>query len=121
LPLLALSLVFAAVRSGLGLDFLGIPATALLLISGISYLMSIVLTIVYGFVSKSTQLLFPPFASLLLIALFVIFLPENVREDPWRTSDIFIFVGLVLFNIMQMLSLRRRSLVLTGRNSDRIR
>jgi hypothetical protein len=121
LPTLALSLVFAAIRSALSLDFLGILIAALLLISGISYLASLVLTIVCGFVSKSTQLLFPPFASLLLIALFVIFLPEKVREDPWRTSDIFIFVGLILFNIVQMLSLRRRSLVLIGRNPDRIR
>ena len=121
LPMLALSLVFAAIRSALGLDFLTVLTTALLLISGMSYLASLVLTIVYGFVSKSKQLLFPPFASILLIALFVIFLPENVREDPWRTSDIFIFVGLVLISIMQMLSLRRRSLVLIGRNPDRIR
>jgi hypothetical protein len=121
LPMLALSLVFAAIGSGLGLNFLSVLTTALLLISGICYLASLVLTIVCGFMLKSTRLLFPPFASLLLIALFVIFLPEKVQQDPWRTSDIFIFIGLVSFNIMQMMSLRGRSHVLKGRNSDIIR
>jgi len=121
LPALAVSLIVGAVRIGLELEFLRLLMTALLVTSASSYMASLLLTIVCGVVSKSRPLLILPATSLLLIALFVVFLPENVRENPWRVVDIFIFVGLVVLNIMQMLSLRRRSLALTGRDSFGIR
>jgi hypothetical protein len=109
LPALILSLGVSALRIGTGFDILRLLTAFLLLVCGAGYLASIVLTILCGFLSKTPKLLFPPTASLLLAALFVILLPENVREDPWRTVDVLIFIGLVIFNVAQVLSLRRLS------------
>jgi hypothetical protein len=118
LPLLILGIVFGSLANGLRLDFLGYFSAILLLASGISYLASLILTITYGFVSRRSPLLFTPTTSLLLIALFVGFLPDNVHEHPWRAIDISIFAGLTVLNIAQIFSLRRKSPATAGGNLD---
>ena len=120
LPSIALALALGSVGTSMGLVFLGHVATGLLVISGIAYLVSLILTIVYGFLSKRSRILLPPTASLLLIALFVVLLPENVHEDPWRTVDVLIFGGLAALNVMQIMVLRKRTLAMKDKNHQDI-
>jgi hypothetical protein len=116
LPALALCMVLGTLRAGLAWEFLRYPTTTLLIAAGVSYLLSLILSVVCGFLFKAASLLVPPISSLLLIALFVALLPDDVREDPWRVIDVIIFVGLIALNILQILLLRRRSLAETNRN-----
>ncbi len=118
LPLLALSIVSGSLATGLGLTYLRYFTVILLLGSGIGYVASLALTIVYGFISRRPPIMFLPAASLVLIALFVAALPEDVRAEPWRAIDIAIFTGLIVMNIAQMISLRKEPLSSAGTESD---
>lgn len=115
LPCVIVSLVLGAIRGWLDLDFLQYPINLLLICCGICYPASLVLTLLWGLTTKSAVLLFTPVSSLILITLFVLFLPDNIRENPWRAIDIFIFAGLVVLNLLQYMSLRRRTLDERGR------
>lgn len=109
LPSIALALILGSIANGSELGFPRHLATGLLVISGIAYLLSLFLTIAYGFMAKKSRILLTPTASLLLIALFVVFLPQNVRENPWRTVDVVTFAGLALLNVMQIVMLRQQT------------
>lgn len=108
LPTIALALLLGSLGAGLEIESFEHLSTGLLAISGIVYIVSLILAIVYGFISKSSRILIIPTASLLLIALFVIFLPEDVREDPWRLVDVITLGGLAALNVTQIVVLRKR-------------
>ena len=117
LPLLALATVLGSIGTGLGFGFIRYVTAILLVASGTSYLASFGLAAAYGFISRRPRLLLIPAASLFLIAIFVVALPDNVREEPWRTIDIAVFAGLIALNIAQVLLLRRKTPETAGGDS----
>lgn len=118
LPAVVLALLLGSVGAGTGIVFFRTLTAGLLVISGVVYIASLILAVAYGFISKRSRILILPTTSLLLIALFIVFLPDDVREDPWRTVDVVTFAGLAAVNVMQIVALRRGAVAITSENNN---
>ena len=109
LPLLLIAILLSVLVSSTGLAFIDRLVSLLLWITGLSYLISLILAVVCGLARRSKILLFPALLAMLDIALFVVFLPKDETAVGWRFIDYLLIGGLVVLNMVQWLVLRREA------------
>jgi len=107
LPALAIVLILMAANRALDWAFISGLILILSIVIIVTYLSSLVLTIICGLMEKRRTILLPPLLSFLDMILFLSLMPTEPTSVGWRTIDIVLIVALVLLNIIQTIMMRK--------------
>jgi hypothetical protein len=84
-----------------------IPGTIALLSALVAYIGCLVSMLLYAFLTRTSALMTVGLATLLVIALFMLTLPENETGVGWRLIDVGLLGTLAVLVVVQSILLRR--------------